>query len=348
MYKGKSSIKVRVLLIIVLVLSPYLLNIPKIAEIQADSKVSSNESLTKLYKELKLGKRITPDNSKHKVYITPKRPTVYLTFDDGPSKETPKVLEILKKHEIKATFFVVGAMAEKYPKLVKQVVNEGHALGNHSYNHVYNQLYGNPAEFWQQIQRTEGILFKITGIKPGLIRAPGGTYKHFDAFYYYDMERAGYSVMDWNIDSGDSKRVNVPASEIITKIKKSPLKHEVILLLHDGTGHTQSVEALPEIITYFQKKGYEFAALSMDTMPVQAPLAKINPKSTYSYNQFLLQHDIVSKYIEKRYKEQIDVQPIITAAPCKENGENQVIMGCSRIFAIPPDETPPLQGSERP
>jgi peptidoglycan-N-acetylglucosamine deacetylase len=295
-----SAIIVRVLIILLLLLlCQFYLNIHGISEIYAKSSDSSIE----LYKQLMLGKRISPDNLAPKAYITPQQPTVYLTFDDGPSLQTPKILEILKKADIKASFFMVGKMAEEHPEWVKQVVNAGHTLGNHTYNHVYKQLYGNIEEFWRQIQLTEKILYNICGIKPELVRAPGGTYTHFNAFYYYDMDRAGYTTIDWNMDSADSTRVNVPANEIVTKVKKSILRHEVILLMHDGTGHSQTVQALPEIIEYFKKMGYVFAPLTLKVKPVQAPLAKKIWASSSSYDQFIVQEDRVSQFITGRQKQ---------------------------------------------
>jgi peptidoglycan/xylan/chitin deacetylase (PgdA/CDA1 family) len=297
---------VRVLIgLLLLLLCQFYPNIHGISAIYAKSSDLSYE----LYKQLMHGKRIYPINQNPKAYITPKQPTVYLTFDDGPSVETPKVLEILKKAKIKATFFMVGKMAEEHPEWVNQVVKDGHAIGNHSYNHVYKQLYnGNVVEFWRQIQQTEKILYGICGVKPQLVRAPGGSFKHFDAFYYYDMEEAGYTMMDWNMDSSDSSRANVPANEIVTKVKQSVLRHEVILLLHDGTGHSQTVQALPEIIDYFKKLGYVFAPLTINVKPVQAPLASKMSSSSYSYDQFTKQEARVKLVVSEHQRQVMEAK----------------------------------------
>ncbi|WP_162463301.1 polysaccharide deacetylase family protein [Paenibacillus psychroresistens] len=300
MFTRLFTFTVRVLIVLLLLLlCQFYLNIHGISAIYAKSSDLSSE----LYEQLMLGKRIYPANQEKKTYTKPTQPTVYLTFDDGPSIQTPKVLEILKKDKIKATFFMVGKMAEEHPELVKQVFIAGHTIGNHTYNHVYKQLYNrNLLEFWRQIQQTEKILYSICGIKPELVRAPGGTYTHFDAFYYYDMDEAGYTMMDWNMDSSDSSRANVPADEIVAKIKGSTLNHEVILLMHDGTGHGQTVQALPEIIAYFKKLGYAFAPLTTTVKPVQAPLSPNKPKSPYSYEQFIEQEERVKQDILQRLK----------------------------------------------
>jgi hypothetical protein len=126
-------------------------------------------------------------------------------------------------------------------------------------------------------------------LKPELVRAPGGTYTNFNAFYYYEMDEAGYTVMDWNMDSADSTRANISAREIVDKVKQSTLRHDVNLLMHDGTGHGQTVQALPEIIQYFKKRGYAFAPLTSNVKPIQFPLAMRRFNQTYSYAQFNLQ-----------------------------------------------------------
>lgn len=299
MFTRLSVFIARVLLgFLLLLLCQFFQNIHGVSTIYAKSTHSYE-----IYEQLLKGKRIIPDNDVPKEYITPKEPTVYLTFDDGPSAETPLVLDILHKQGIKASFFVLGKMAEEHPELIKQIVKDGHTIGNHTYNHVYKQLYGHIDEFWRQIQQTEKILYDICGIKPELVRAPGGTYTHFNAFYYYDMDEAGYTIMDWNMDSSDSSRANVPAAEIVDKVKKSTLKHEVILLMHDGSGHGQTVKALPEIIEYFKKQGYVFAPLTTKVKPVQSPIAKKPWVSSYNYDQFNIQEDHVLQHITEQKKQ---------------------------------------------
>ncbi|WP_052488110.1 polysaccharide deacetylase [Gordoniibacillus kamchatkensis] len=207
-------------------------------------------------------------------YTAPKSPTVYLTFDDGPSKLTPQVLDILQEEGVKATFFELGEQVREYPDIAKRVVREGHALGNHTYDHVYQSLYGSFAEFWRQVKETDDIFAGTVGFRPRLLRAPGGTATNFDAFYFYFLDQAGFTVFDWNVDSGDSKRANVPASEMIDTIKRGPFAHEVTVLMHDGTGHAQTVKALPDIIKLFKDKGYTFATLSEQVKPEQFAVTK--------------------------------------------------------------------------
>jgi peptidoglycan/xylan/chitin deacetylase (PgdA/CDA1 family) len=126
----------------------------------------------------------------------------------------------------------------------------------------------------------------LAGFYPRLIRAPGGTSTNFDAFYFYYLEQAGYIVMDWNVDSGDSTRRNVPASEIIQNVKKAPLRHEMNVLIHDGGGHYASVQALKEIIRYFKNNGYTFAPLTSEVKPMQFPVVATKWKRNVSFARF--------------------------------------------------------------
>ncbi|PZE20839.1 polysaccharide deacetylase [Paenibacillus xerothermodurans] len=241
-----------------------------------NTAVQLNEQ--EVYSQLNSGKRVLQDKN----YVKPEQPTVYLTFDDGPSEHTGAVLDILRAEKVAGTFFMLGEQVNSRPELVRRALAEGHAIGNHTYNHRYKELYSSAEPFWQQVQQTEQALHDAAGIRTSLLRAPGGTYRHFDAFYFYYMDQAGYEVHDWSIDSGDSKRVGVPANEILQTVKKGPLGHQVIVLMHDGTGHAETVKALPGIISWFKTKGYAFAALSPQVKPIHFSLS--TPKWPQSVN----------------------------------------------------------------
>ncbi|SMF90624.1 Peptidoglycan/xylan/chitin deacetylase, PgdA/CDA1 family [Paenibacillus uliginis N3/975] len=198
--------------------------------------------------------------------------TVYLTFDDGPSGLTGEVLDILKKSGIKATFFVLGEQAAVRPELIARIFEEGHAIGNHTYNHEYNKLYEKFQEFWRQVKQTEETIRLITGVRPQLVRAPGGTAGKFDETYFRLLKQGGYQVFDWNVDSGDSKRRGVPAEEILKGATTPVSGNEAIVLLHDGAGHEETVKALPGIIAFYKEKGYNFDVLTPEMEPVQFKL----------------------------------------------------------------------------
>ncbi|MEK4272290.1 polysaccharide deacetylase [Paenibacillus sp. FSL R7-0026] len=204
---------------------------------------------------------------------------VYLSFDDGPGNHTREVLDILRKEKVLATFFVLGEQAERYPELIRTLVEDGHALGNHTFNHQYEQLYSDFKVFWKQIKQTEEVLERITGFRPNLVRAPGGTYGHFDQSYFDLLQLGGYTVMDWNVDSGDSKRKGVPAKEILSNSTKVPAgARSVIVLMHDGGAHAETVKALPGIIKYYRDHGYRFDTIKSTDQPVQF---RVHPDSKY-------------------------------------------------------------------
>ena len=201
------------------------------------------------------------------------RKIVYLTFDDGPSTVTAKVLKILKLEGVKATFFVLGNGAKSHPEIINAIWEQGHAIGNHSYDHNYHDLYSGFTHFWNQIKKTEEIIRGITGTRPQLIRAPGGTSGHFDDTYFYLLKQAGYLVTDWTVDSGDSKRRGVPASEILKESVPNTTASRVVLLMHDGGGHGESAKALPAIIARYKAAGYTFGVLDNRVEPVQFRVA---------------------------------------------------------------------------
>lgn len=293
----------------VLVVLFFFLSPVGISSVYAETQPEKAGQAAKLEQDFELlstGKRLDPNRT----YNSPEQPTVYLTFDDGPSTLTGQVLDILKQEEVKATFFVIGNKAQGESELLKRTADEGHAIGNHSFDHVYKDLYGSFSGFWEQVQKTDAIIEKATGSKPGLIRAPGGTFTNFDPFYFYYLEEAGYSAFDWNIDSRDAARRGVPADEIVRTVKQSPLPHEAVVLMHDGTGHEETVKALPEVIRYFKEKGYAFAPLGVHTKPVQFHSDKSRWNRTYSYESFAEAADKSSALKRERSGgEDLDRQP---------------------------------------
>ncbi|GAB6928758.1 hypothetical protein JCM10914A_27410 [Paenibacillus sp. JCM 10914] len=216
--------------------------------------------------------------------------TVYLTFDDGPSDLTLKVLDILNKEGIKGTFFVLGQEAQARPEIINRIYEEGHVIGNHTYNHRYEQLYGQFQGFWNQIKQTEEIIRLITGERPQLVRAPGGTAGHFDQAYFDLMKQGGYHVFDWNVDSGDSRYRGVPVKDIVRGATTKVNGNEAIVLLHDGKGHAESVTALPEIIAYYKKHGYVFDVLSPEVQPVQFRSQQSARKASQPSKQWINDH----------------------------------------------------------
>jgi len=196
---------------------------------------------------------------------------IYLTFDDGPSPEnTPTVLAILKENNIKATFFVLGTEIEKYPDLLKRIYDEGHGIGNHSYNHIYRELYQSATTYVEQLHHTDDIIKSILNVRPFISRAPGGSAGSFTKAYWEILKSQGYIEVGWNISSGDAS--NAKADQLLNNIifqteKNKFLWSHAILLMHDGKGHAESAKALPQIIKFYKEQGFDFRIITSKTPP---------------------------------------------------------------------------------
>ncbi len=193
---------------------------------------------------------------------------VYLTFDDGPDdKNTPAILDLLKKADIKATFFVLGQKAALYPDMIKRMYAEGHAIGNHSYDHDYKKLYISSAAYINQMQQTDDILFSILGVRPLITRAPGGTTGHFTHAFTSALVKNGYLEYGWNISTADAAPNHPIAQDfidnVISQIDARPfLATHAIILMHSSSNHEETVKALPAIIKTFKDRGYTFGVIT--------------------------------------------------------------------------------------
>ena len=194
--------------------------------------------------------------------------TVYLTFDDGPdAKNTPAVLDILNEAGIKATFFVLGKKTELQPAILQRIYQEGHAIGNHSYDHVYAKLYASPADYIQEIDRTDAIIQSIIGVRPLINRAPGGTAGHFTKAFSAALTANGYLEYGWNISTADAAPNHPVAQDfidnVLAQIEAHPyLSSHAIVLMHSSEDHEETVKALPRIIQIFKDRGYNFGVIT--------------------------------------------------------------------------------------
>jgi peptidoglycan/xylan/chitin deacetylase (PgdA/CDA1 family) len=182
---------------------------------------------------------------------------IALTFDDGPwPKTTQQVLDILKKKNVKATFFLVGQPLKEYPAIAQQIVADGHAIGNHTWSHRYN--YMNEATAAKEINDTAALIYKITGVKTSYFRPPGGALRNGLATY---AQKQKYVVAMWTVDSADSNIRRFGASTLVKNVLKEA-KPGGIVLLHDGGGnHSPTVQALPKIIDKLKERGYKFVTM---------------------------------------------------------------------------------------
>lgn len=208
-------------------------------------------------------------------YTNDGKKMVFLTFDDGTSKtNTPKVLETLKKEDVKATFFLTGQNIENGGQVAKDLVkrefDEGHAIGNHSYTHDVKKLYpGRTLDmeaFKEDFDKNDKLLQDILGkyFSTRVIRCPGGymSWKGMEPLDKYLDENNMVSI-DWSSLNADAEGKRKNAQELLDyAIKTSKGKEMVVLLMHDTYGKEETAKALPDIIKYFKDNGYEFRTLS--------------------------------------------------------------------------------------
>ena len=215
-------------------------------------------------------------NSNCEVNLDPNEKIVYLTFDDGPSKNTEAILDILKDNDVHATFFIISPYIEPHIKFVERAYEEGNAIGNHTADHEFQHIYTSEEAFFNNFEKQQKFIKETTGSDCTIFRFPGGSRntivansrgKDFTKKITTKLNEEGINVYDWNIDSGDAKGNNIPAEKLIQNVAKNikdkdgNYKNPAIILMHDCMTKTTTVEALPGIIKLLKKEGYTFRTL---------------------------------------------------------------------------------------
>ena len=199
---------------------------------------------------------------------------VYLTFDDGPSKNTSRILDILDDYGVKATFFVNGRKGDKATAMYKRIVKEGHTIGMHSYSHKYEDVYASLSSFKNDYQKIHDLIQKKTGVDCKLYRFPGGSSNKVsgqDMTYFIDfLNKNNIKYFDWNISSGDATSKAYTSDELIENVMNDVVKYKTsVVLLHDAADKDKTVEALPKLIESLQSKGAIIIPISDDTDLIQ-------------------------------------------------------------------------------
>jgi peptidoglycan/xylan/chitin deacetylase (PgdA/CDA1 family) len=186
--------------------------------------------------------------------------SLYLTFDDGPSRPyTPQILELLNLHGAKATFFVCGKNAEIYPEIVRQIADSGHALGNHAYSHSWRKTFS--LSLAEEFDHTDAVIKKITGVETKLLRPPWGLIR---SSIRKNLEARGFKFVFWDVQAYDWWQ---PPVSFIEKRVISNVRPGSVILLHDGQktnqgkNRTSTLAALPKILQTLQVRGYQFENL---------------------------------------------------------------------------------------
>lgn len=197
---------------------------------------------------------------------------IYLTFDDGPSINTGKILDILAKYDVKGTFFVTGNDAS-YRNFITRAAKEGHTVGLHTYTHQYS-IYSSEETYFADLNSVKDMVKQLTGIDAHHIRFAGGSSNTVSRNYnrgimsrlVKDVQNRGFRYYDWNVSSGDAAGNLVPKNSIVANSTASRVNH-ICLLMHDSRPKVSTVEALPSIIEHYKKLGYTFLPIS-DSTPV--------------------------------------------------------------------------------
>lgn len=201
--------------------------------------------------------------------------TVYFTFDDGPSINTDRILDILKEYDVKATFFVVGKTDERSLAAYRRIVEEGHTLGMHSYSHKYGEIYQSRETFIEDLTELQEYLYDVTGVWSRYYRFPGGSSNTVSRTDIQELiawlNDNGITYYDWNITSGDAVSGQLSKQTIINNcVSRIGREDECVILMHDAAEKNSTVEALPEIISQLRMRGdVSFLPITDETVPVQ-------------------------------------------------------------------------------
>lgn len=231
---------------------------------EEDKDDSSSTSYKKKYKNL-YATKTEKEGTGEKI--------VYLTFDDGPSHNTPKVLDILDAYGIKATFFVVKNEEEPYVDYYKEIVDRGHTIAIHTSSHNYKKIYASVDAYLEDFNEIYSLVYEKTGVKPNLFRYPGGSTNCSSYAAGEDimeeMERRGFIYYDWNVSSGDGGNQATRDTIYDWVTMNASKRNYSVVLMHDSGGKGETVAALPSIIETLQDEGCEFRSLDETCTPIQ-------------------------------------------------------------------------------
>lgn len=206
---------------------------------------------------------------------------VYLTFDDGPSANTDDILAILRKNDIKATFFVVGKTDGKSLERYRKIVSEGHTIALHSYTHDFSQIYASLDNFKKDYYAISDLIYNTTGVRSRFYRFPGGSSNSVSKI---DMnlpvkflKEEGIEYFDWNVMSGDAVRIPPSAKELYNNVITGIHGTEnSIVLMHDLPEKKSTVEALSEIIKKLKEENYLMLPIDNSTPIVHHKIRKFS------------------------------------------------------------------------
>ena len=213
--------------------------------------------------------------------IEPEEKTIYLTFDDGPGPDTERLLGVLDKYDVKATFFVTASQP-RYLPMIARAFEAGHKIGVHTYSHDYNRIYESEEAFFEDFLRMQDVILRQTGSYTDILRFPGGSSNTVSSFSPGIMTRLtdevrslGYQYFDWNVlsgDAGETTHTSEVVQNVIEGIEGLPEGKAAVVLQHDSKRF--SIDAVEKIIQWGLENGYTFRSLDRTSPP--AHLAVVN------------------------------------------------------------------------
>lgn len=199
---------------------------------------------------------------------------VYLTFDDGPGSQTGKILDILKKNHVKATFFVTGKEDASSKKIYQRIVKEGHTLAMHSYSHIQDVIYDSKEAFEKDLKQINRCLYEATGVHTKFYRFPGGSSTQNTSLSIQNfidvLKKNHYLYLDWNVISPDINNANATKEQVVTGVMQGVDAYDTaVLLMYDVADKPMTVKALPSIIKQIKAKNYELLPVDESMILIQ-------------------------------------------------------------------------------
>ena len=194
---------------------------------------------------------------------------VYLTFDDGPSENTLDILEILRNHNVKATFFVTGKEGEQAEAWYRAIAADGHTLGMHSYSHRYSTIYESVDAFKEDFTKLHDYLRDVTGVESKFYRFPGGSsnqVSNTDVNEFIDfLGEKGITYYDWNVVCGDATSQIYTADELVENVMTDVVKYKnSVVLMHDAAEKDTTVEALEKLLQKLEEMDVRILPITED------------------------------------------------------------------------------------
>lgn len=199
---------------------------------------------------------------------------VYLTFDDGPGSQTGKILDILKKNHVKATFFVTGKEDASSKKIYQRIVKEGHTLAMHSYSHIQDVIYDSKEAFEKDLKQINRCLYEATGVHTKFYRFPGGSSTQNTSLSIQNfidvLNKNHYLYLDWNVISPDINNANATKEQVVTGVMQGVDAYDTaVVLMYDVADKPMTVKALPSIIKQIKAKNYELLPVDESMILIQ-------------------------------------------------------------------------------